>query len=133
MEKFVWSSERYSIDGGVVDHQHRHLMEMVNGLLDLSEQAVPSEVEYIEILIQLDEYVHNHFKVEEGLMRARAYPDLDQHTGSHVRLSDKASALLTSPDVGKVKDVALFLQGWLQQHILVEDMRFKKYLESAGN
>ncbi len=131
MKRFIWDSEAYSIDGGMIDRHHQELMSMVNALMDLAEQENPDKTKYLQLMIKLDGYIQKHFKLEEGLMHARGFPHLDEHMKSHILLADKASELIVSPNFKQIKQVAEFLRGWLEHHVLQEDMKFKPYFHTA--
>ncbi len=130
MEKIIWGEE-FSIGNQLIDQHHQKLMEMVNAVMDLSEQESPDERDYLMLLTNLNDYVGYHFHVEEGVMRAVGYPDLESHTDFHISLTEKASALVLSRDIGQIGQVADFLSEWLRQHILVEDMKLKPYLSET--
>ena len=128
MDKFVWDSEKFGVGHELIDHHHRVLMDIVNSLIDLSEQEGPSKAEYIQILMKMSDYSHYHFKAEEGLLSSVDYPEFESQHDQHIAFSEKASLLVTSCDLQQLRQTAEFLKQWLEHHILVEDMKFKSYL-----
>lgn len=128
MEKFVWDSEKYGIGHELIDHHHQVLMDIVNGVIDLAEQESPRKTEYIQILMKMSDYSHYHFKAEEGLLATIDYPELERQHDEHISFSEHASLLVTSCDLNQVKRTANYLKQWLEEHILVEDMKFRPYL-----
>ncbi len=128
MDKFVWDSEKYGIGHELIDHHHQILMEIVNEVIDLSEQESPTKRDYLKILMKVSDYSHYHFKAEEGLLATIEYPEYNKQREEHVAFSERASLLVTSCDLAQLDSAAEFLKEWLEYHILVEDMKFKPYL-----
>jgi hemerythrin len=56
------------------------------------------------------------------------YPDLVQHLSIHGALSDQASRLIMNINIDDLNSTVQFLVEWLEQHIMVEDMKFKHYV-----
>ena len=125
MDKFVWDSEVFSVGNELIDHHHKKLMELVNRLIDLSEQESPSKVDYLQVLLEMSDYSHYHFKAEEGLMAIHNYEGLEQQKSEHRAFSEKASLMVTSCDLSQLEQTAKFLVSWLGHHVLEEDMKFK--------
>ncbi len=128
MEKFVWNEAQFGIGHKQIDQQHRKLMEMVNTLIELSRETRVDEAQYLLTLIELDEYIHQHFSTEEQLMKMVNYPDLAAHQAQHIALSDRASELIVRHDINQLNQAVTFLKQWLNQHILIEDQKLKNYL-----
>lgn len=128
VEKFVWDSKKYGIGHELIDHHHQVLMEIVNELIELSEKESTSKGEYIQLLMKMSDYSHYHFKAEEGLLNMVDYPEFEKQHDEHLAFSERASRLVTSCDLKQLSDTAAFLRRWLEEHILVEDMKFKTYL-----
>jgi len=80
------------------------------------------------VLMKVSDYSHYHFKAEEGLLATIDYPEFDRQHDEHIAFSEKASLLVTSCDLSQLKKTAHFLKQSLEEHILVEDMKFRPYL-----
>ncbi len=128
MDKFVWDSEKYGVGHELIDHHHQVLMDIVNSLIDLSEQENPGKSDYIQILMKVSDYSHYHFKAEEGLLATIDYPDIGKQRDEHLAFSEQASLLVTSCDLHQLQQTTEYLKEWLERHILVEDMKFKPFL-----
>jgi len=113
----------------LVDDQHRQLLELANGLMDLSLANQPPPL----VARQLDElvdHVARHFADEEGVLAEAAYPELPEHSSLHRGLLDEARLLRRHFDQG-LADAASFFQFLVSQvvlgHILTADTRFFPY------
>jgi hemerythrin len=135
MERFVWNSEKYSVGHDLIDHHHHHhhhhhqkLMDIVNVLIELSEQEVPKKADYLQTLLKMSDYSHYHFRAEEGLLATSNYAQLKTQQEEHQAFSEKASLLVTECDLRQLDETTRFLRRWLEHHILEEDMKFKTAL-----
>jgi hemerythrin-like metal-binding protein len=125
MDAFAWN-DRFVTGIDIVDHQHRHLVDVVNqvGDLLLSGSQVP-ETTLQGLFKQLADYAVQHFADEEKLMKEHG---LDQrhtelHTTHHREFVQqvvsmwKSRATMTNP----AEVLHGFLAAWLSFHILSED------------
>ena len=133
MNKIVWD-DTLSVDGGEIDEDHRRLVDLFN---ILSRSVTEGDAaEYIEaVLEELISCTIWHFRHEERLMLMYKYDGIeehkDEHKDEHNDLIDsvkelqqkfrKEGKLLTSEDIE-------YLEDWLTQHILGQDMRLGFYL-----
>lgn len=122
--KIVWDT---SFETGIdeVDAQHRRLVEIINSLAEGIGRASMTDLH--DVLSQLKDYAQYHFRTEEGIMEAQAYPGLEDHRAEHRAFVDQI--LLFDLDVilaseGLAWDMFHFLRGWLTNHILVVDRQF---------
>lgn len=122
--KIVWDT---SFETGIdeVDAQHRRLVEIINSLAEGIGRASMTDLH--GVLSQLKDYAQYHFRTEEGIMEAQAYPGLEDHRAEHRAFVDQI--LLFDLDVilaseGLAWDMFHFLRGWLTNHILVVDRQF---------
>ena len=129
MKDLVWD-KTLSVEIEEIDEDHRRLVELFN-LLNHSIVDGDSK-NYIEaVLEELISCTVWHFKHEERLMLKYRYGGLVEHKTEHQELIDSAKALqqkflqegkkLSSEDIE-------FLEHWLTEHILVDDMKLGSYL-----
>jgi hemerythrin len=75
-------------------------------------------------------YTREHFSREEAFMFKHQYTDLATHKMEHNFLRKKLLEIdnidLTSHDT--VVRLVSFLSDWISEHIIISDMKFKKYL-----
>ena len=83
----------------------------------------------VYVITRLKHYIREHFAAEEALMRAAAYPDLDQHIAEHARFRARLEELqLKSIGEDITEDTVRFLNEWLVRHITGTDMAYVPYL-----
>lgn len=129
MKKITWD-ESLSVDGGEIDEDHRRLVDLFNMLSRAVEEG--DAAEYIDaVLEELVSCTIWHFRHEERLMLMYKYDGLEAHKDEHNDLIDsvrelqqkfhKENKLLINEDIE-------YLEDWLTQHILGQDMRLGFYL-----
>lgn len=111
-----------------VDRDHKVLVALLNQVQetigDHEERAVLGSV-----LNSLAEYTSYHFAREEKLQEVAGYPGLDEHRRLHARLSGQVEAICSryykDTESVQAKDVLEFLESWLVDHILKQDMGYQ--------
>ena len=78
---FEWT-ERWSVGVDTIDAQHRELFAAINSLL--REEEKPAARDVVKVLDYLEDYVNNHFGLEEIYMHRLSYPGFPFHKGEHV-------------------------------------------------
>ena len=128
MENFCWKDE-YSIGVEKLDHQHQHLFEIINKLIEQPGSSGDSTL-VPEILTELVNYTREHFTDEEELIQEYGYPELEQHKKQHNYFIDTTAELSISFVDNKqttIYEITEFLKLWLTTHILKTDMKYKKF------
>ncbi|MCB9730879.1 MAG: GGDEF domain-containing protein [Deltaproteobacteria bacterium] len=126
MMAFDWT-RRFVTGIGMVDDQHRRLVELINQLGVSVQRSTLRPDELEQTLQALADYADYHFREEETLMASHAIDErhLDAHRTEHQRfLADvqaMASRALVAPDLGAAASLLDFLVHWLTYHILVQD------------
>ena len=129
MKKIIWD-DSLSVDGGEIDEDHRRLVDLFNILSRSVEEG--DATEYIDaVLEELISCTIWHFRHEERLMLMYKYDGIEAHKDEHNDLIDsvrelqqkfhKENKLLINEDIE-------YLEDWLTQHILGQDMRLGFYL-----
>lgn len=134
MVAIEWS-EAMSVGVPAVDHDHQILIGLINRLGEATpEQDVDTQV-IAGALATLIAYTQYHFEREEKVMEACGYPELLTHREEHIILTGEVMALkdrfLESDSDLTVGELLTFLTGWLNHHILLQDMEYREY--AAGN
>jgi hemerythrin-like metal-binding protein len=122
---------RFAVNHPKIDAQHQELIRLINalyeGLMLGRGKAVTGE-----ILDRLVDYTQTHFRDEEALFAASAYPSTDAHKREHQAFVAKVGELMANLKSGKVvlgSDTLVFLKDWLTGHILGTDKGYAKYLK----
>lgn len=109
--------------GGIeeIDRQHQHLFTLVKymGFENIEET-----------LDELANYVFTHFSTEQKLMEESSYPDLEGHCQIHNGFVLAVADSIASDknwDNDRIHELRDYLNGWLVDHILVEDIKFARW------
>jgi hemerythrin len=130
MNKITWKKE-YNIGHEEIDDQHKNIVELIN---KLDESASP-EIS-TSIISQVNGYVRHHLNYEEELLKTLDYPGFEQHKELHIHYSKEISNLTikaTFLDDFAPAQLLEFLKKWWDNHILVEDMKYKAFLQRKLN
>lgn len=132
MSSYPWKPE-YSVNIRSIDAQHQKLVGMINDLFDAMKVGKGKET-VERLLIELIDYTKVHFTEEERLLQANNYPGLLAQQGEHRRLIQQVLEYQQQWKAGKPVTIEFsqFLKNWLTQHILVEDMKYSKFLVAKG-
>ena len=131
---FEWT-ERWSVGVETIDAQHRELFAAINSLL--REEGKPAARDVVKVLDYLEDYVNNHFGLEEIYMRRHSYPGFPAHKGEHVSfirdfydLRDELDANgLTAAFADRM---GRFCGGWLVNHVGKVDKALGAFLREKG-
>jgi hemerythrin-like metal-binding protein len=123
----VWS-ENSNLGIRIIDEQHRGIISTINSLyyfvlIGYGNEMVPS------ILAMIEQYIHIHFKTEEGLLKEAGYPAIGDHIALHKELTEKTKFLTIEARRTKDPDVVLkFLKDWWLNHINTEDRKYVPFV-----
>jgi len=130
MELLKWK-DAYSMGENTIDEQHKGLFKLSNEIYDLIEAGVDDREHFRELFITLNDYSVEHFIYEEMYMQQKGFPQLKEHIQQHLKFSDKLKKLaLGINKESHIKDIGEFVTTWLVQHVLNEDMKYKKFVAS---
>ena len=131
---FEWT-ERWSVGVDTIDAQHRELFDAINSLL--REEGEPATREMAEVLVYLEEYVNNHFGLEELYMRRLSYPGFPSHKREHVAfindfydLRDEYDGNGATPELAD--KMGRHMGDWLVNHIGKVDKALGAFLSGKG-
>jgi hemerythrin len=123
-----------SVHNELIDRDHQHLICLINSVELALHSNSSAQLE--SVVTQLGDYTDYHFRREERIQRAIAYPDSEAHLQAHTKLIERFNELrrqlsnLLSPNVDPAlrDEVIGLLRDWLIQHLLKEDMAMKPFL-----
>ncbi len=131
---YIEFDDSLRVGNRVIDQEHEMLISYINLLQKAVENKASSGI--VEKVVDgLVDYTKTHFFVEEELMKAYAYPDMDSHMLAHEKFRQQANALVESLAKGEAVDlpaVLAFLKQWLTAHILKIDARFADFLKDKS-
>lgn len=134
---YTWTEE---LEVGIetIDSQHREMFRAFNSLLrepGRPDSVVPGEIPWM--IGFLEDYVVNHFGMEELYMRRYNYPGYAEHKNEHNRFIDKFYDLRDEIDAEGIspaaaEKIAVAVGEWLRAHIGSTDRELGKFLKEKN-
>jgi hemerythrin-like metal-binding protein len=119
---------------GIIDSQHRSLVDLINQLDKAQEEGRGNEV-VSETLEGLINYTHTHFRTEEELLKQHSYEDFDLHCREHRIFTDQIEIYRDRCNAGSLRissNVMAYMRSWLLTHIGSSDRAYTGTLKNAG-
>ena len=132
MKDIVWGRV-LSIEVDEIDEDHHKLIDIFN-ILNHAVAAGESPEYMTAVLEELVNCTAWHFSHEERLMLRHDYERMDEHKAIHGELMKSVRELqqrILQSDKTLSEDDIEFLEHWLTEHILTEDMRMGAYLSQV--
>ncbi len=130
MDKITWS-EKFSVGDTSLDSQHVYIIDLINRLIDCENH--PANPDLIsDTLSEINDYSRYHLEYEENLLEKLEYPEYNEHKIFHLEYLEKTTDFSSkgSPFDNKLTlEMLDFLTDWWLNHILVEDIKYKPFLE----
>ncbi len=106
------------------EHEHSRIIELMQKATQaFMRRASPSEVN--AILLDLSGYTLTHFRAEEKLMSACAYPGFETHKREHEQIAAQVRGLLDVRSKQEALQSAVsVLDIWLDAHLRITDKEF---------
>lgn len=132
--RLAWQ-EAYECGEATIDHEHRELFALANGLIDVLADAGSSREPVLAALDALLAHVGRHFADEEAILARLGYADLEPHRRAHAGLLRRAGhlrerALAGEASLGAV--VEFLAQDVVARHMLTVDRAFFPLFARAG-
>lgn len=130
---FQWDS-RCAVNIGEIDRQHQRLFALLDQLYVAIEEGHENEV-VEKVLEGVLDYTVYHFGTEERLLHEFAYPEAAAHRAEHAKMTEQTKSLLQKlrADDRLVSVATLqLLCEWLNNHIMVSDRKFARFLIDKG-
>lgn len=128
---FVSWDPSMSVGVAVLDEDHRHLLNLFNGLLQDGLTAKDRD-DLSTLLAELRDYTQVHFTREESLMVRGSFPDLETHRAAHRYFVEQVGKLQSEFDRSTTAmlrlDLILLLKEWFVDHIQSVDVQYKPYI-----
>ena len=132
MKDIVWG-QVLSVEVDEIDEDHRKLVAIFNILNHaMEEKASPDYL--AAVLEELINCTVWHFSHEERLMLKYGYPEMPAHKAVDQQLISGAKALqakIVQADNRIVDEDIEYLERWLTEHILTDDMRLGAFLSDV--
>lgn len=130
-----WTQD-LSVGVEVIDAQHKEMF-VAAGLLIAAVERGEGRGEVTRVIAFLEEYVDNHFRMEEMYMRRYGYPDYPRHKAEHTAfIADFYDLRQELDDDGVTPDLVVRLADrlgeWLTGHIGGMDRALGDFLRDRG-
>jgi len=126
-EVLIWV-DTLRIGVEAIDQDHLALVKILN---QLTHRSVGDE-DLPAIFDELINYTIYHFRREEAVMEACAYPNLDKHRQIHhdlaTQVSELAAAFQKGQDPEILTHIRRFLREWLFNHIVKSDADIARFV-----
>ena len=133
MSFYEWS-KAMSVGVELIDSDHQALIDLINRLHQAAS-GESSEQSMRDVFDSLIAYTEIHFCREEKVMQACGFPGLATHHDDHAEFTGRVYEIrkkLQSGDESPItNELFEYLKGWLNAHILIQDMAYKPY--ASGN
>lgn len=134
IKKIQWE-DRFVVDEGVIDKDHKFLFDLINAF----NENIPkyqSADQMAPIVASLTKYTQTHFQREEKLQQISGFLFHEAHKKEHIDLIEKFNSLVNKAvkaNEDNVTEVAIeigsFLQEWLVEHVIDNDLLMRPYVE----
>ncbi|MGA2113514.1 MAG: bacteriohemerythrin [Bryobacteraceae bacterium] len=126
MQLLEWS-DKSSVGIPELDAQHRHLLELLNELLQRM-QAGESEGATEAARKELMRCAESHLQREELVLRVRGYPGYAQHKAEHDGYRARFASLAAHADRGDFSvRLSNFVAEWWRFHVLTSDQQYARF------
>jgi hemerythrin len=137
-------NDKYKTNIIEIDTQHQRLFTLLANLVNLYKnnkgKLVPNINSVKKSIGELEQYALSHFLIEERIMEENDYPDLENHRVFHDKFTDKILEIkklfqdeYVINDESKLDElittILTFLESWLINHIMVQDMDYKPFIK----
>ena len=132
MKDIVWGHV-LSVEVDEIDEDHRKLVKIFN-ILNHAVTEGESPDYLAAVLKELVNCTAWHFSHEERLMLKYGYKEIEEHKAVHQELINSAKELqrkILQADKTMADEDIEFLERWLTEHILTDDMRLGAYLSQV--
>jgi hemerythrin-like metal-binding protein len=132
LKPFITWDDSWAVGIDDIDDDHKKLVKLIQklfGALISAQGAV-----YVKALFcELIDYTKYHFQREEEIYAENNYDKLNKHKELHQSLIrqvlDMSRNIMEQGETEAVSDELFeFLKGWLINHIINEDLKFKTFL-----
>ncbi len=136
MPKINWD-DSFSVGNDDIDRQHKKWIRIFNALHDaiLNNDLTPYRTITIRALEDMLNYAKIHFSFEEKYMAGIGYPDVVAHRRLHKDFDTQIYQYYRDAQDGNAvlnTKIIKMVRNWLVQHIMIEDMKYKLFVQQRG-
>ncbi len=118
-------NDKFSVGVASVDHEHRELIELINGFQQKigQDDSLDAKLEHLGETLA---HISAHFALEEKLMQDSRYDEYTEHKRDHEILLDQLRDIMDAveEDAGVDNDaLGSVLEQWFSRHFQTHDAR----------
>jgi hemerythrin len=129
----VWKDE-FVVDEGIIDDDHKFLVSTLNEIIgELNDGATRGA--FLARVRELRDFAILHFRREERLQQAAAYPDFAHHRIEHDVLVEQLDTMICRTEllphgepVVDVRGLRSFFYRWILGHIIESDLKIRPFV-----
>jgi len=128
-DKHWYWTQDLSVGVSEIDDDHKMMFQLFNETHSLSKKE-PGSTHLYRLAEELVDYTESHFKREEAVMSASAYPYCDKHFAIHKQLIKQIKQQFSLLKTGQQSsdDFVVFLKDWFIKHIEGTDQQLLPYI-----
>ncbi len=129
-----WSPEM-SVGNDTLDADHKAFFALSKNLAEALRHKDDSHFTITSSISMLEEYARGHFYREENALKTLGYNNLAQHHHKHRMFQGRIKAIAEAYQQGTssaADNLPSLVIEWLRQHILVEDMQYKRWMRDSA-
>ena len=129
---YIHWNDALELHNNLIDTQHRILVLLCRKL-DIAIKTKAHEQTIHWVVQELKKFTEFHFISEENLMHEIGYPNVDDHSLIHSDLLMQLEMMLAKISHHKEfpEDLLYFLNQWLIQHLVNEDLKIANFARSS--
>ncbi len=133
----AWS-EAFEIGITVIDMQNKELFRLLRDLeqMVLTQCAQYTYTNFVHLICEIREYATYHFYEEEKIMETLEYEALEEHKALHKQFEEHIGSInyiqLEKNPLPIIDELRSFIELWIMQHILLEDMKLTPIVKAKG-
>ena len=136
METMNWALD-YSVGVVEIDGQHRELLNLLNSLIQHSEDSRAERKSYFQkVIIIVNTHVAKHFDTEERVLCRTAYEKLEEHKKEHEKISGRIKKIWqelgSSNGDRALYDLTVTLKEYFLSHILLYDKEAMDFFKAGS-
>lgn len=137
MQKYIWE-EKYSVGVKEIDNQHKHFLEIVHQIIDLTDQENILSDDISAKISDMNDYAIYHFTTEENFFKHFAYPETEEHIATHDAYKERIDKFIAETEKAEMDtkktalEMAEFAGSWLTNHIMAMDQKYTDFMHKNG-
>lgn len=133
MKDLEWK-DAYLVGIPAIDFQHRRIFDCISSVArgSTDDDRLRAEAEVIKLLSLLQE----HFSLEESMMQALRYPDLESHIEEHRQFHAEVHHLAQTSlknKGGVPREAIRLMHKWWTEHIMASDRHYLDFFSNASH